>query len=58
MRDIDIPRDATIVAIVRDDLPFGIGRLPGLEPSLFGLVLVVVILFQPGGINGLSVSDR
>jgi branched-chain amino acid transport system permease protein len=41
------------IAIVRDDLPFGIGRLPGLEPSLFGLVLVLVILFQPGGINGL-----
>ena len=41
------------IAIVRDDLPFGIGRLPGLEPSLFGLVLVVVILFQPGGMNGL-----
>ena len=41
------------IAIVRDDLPFGIGRLPGLEPSLFGLILVLVILFQPGGINGL-----
>jgi len=41
------------IAIVRDDLPFGIGRMPGLEPSLFGLVLVLVILFQPGGINGL-----
>ena len=41
------------IAIVRDDLPFGIGRLPGLEPSLFGLVLVLVILFQPDGINGL-----
>jgi branched-chain amino acid transport system permease protein len=41
------------IAIVRDDLPFGIGRLPGLEPSLFGLILVLVILFQPSGINGL-----
>jgi branched-chain amino acid transport system permease protein len=41
------------IAIIRDDLPFGIGRMPGLEPSLFGLVLVLVILFQPGGINGL-----
>ena len=26
------------IAIVRDDLPFGIGRMPGLEPSLYGLV--------------------
>jgi branched-chain amino acid transport system permease protein len=42
-----------VIAIVRDDLPFGIGRMPGLEPSLFGLVLVLVILFQPGGINGM-----
>src|SRR6516162_3177863 len=40
------------IAIVRDDLPWGIGRMPGLEPSLFGLVLVVVILFEPGGIYG------
>ena len=40
------------IAIMRDDLPFGIGRMPGLEPSLFGLVLVMVILFEPGGIYG------
>lgn len=40
------------IAIVRDDLPFGIGRMPGLEPSLFGLILVLVILFEPGGMNG------
>src|SRR5580704_5048454 len=46
------------IAIVRDDLPFGIGRLPGLEPSLFGLVLVLVILFQPDGINGLWLKTK
>jgi branched-chain amino acid transport system permease protein len=40
------------IAIVRDDLPWGIGRMPGLEPSLFGVVLVLVILFEPGGIYG------
>ena len=40
------------IAIVRDDLPFNIGRLPGLEPALFGLILVLVILFEPGGIYG------
>ena len=40
------------IAIVRDDLPFGIGRMPGLEPSLFGLVLVLVILFEPTGMYG------
>lgn len=40
------------IAIIRDDLPFGIGRMPGLEPSLYGLVLVIVILFEPGGMWG------
>lgn len=40
------------IAIVRDDLPFGIGRMPGLEPSLFGLFLVLFILFEPGGLYG------
>ena len=40
------------IAMVRDDLPFGLGQLPGLEPSLFGLILVLVIMFEPGGING------
>ncbi|MCC6717919.1 MAG: branched-chain amino acid ABC transporter permease [Acetobacteraceae bacterium] len=41
-----------VIAIVRDDLPFGIGRMPGLEPSLFGLILVLVIMFEPAGIHG------
>jgi branched-chain amino acid transport system permease protein len=40
------------IALVRDDLPFGIGQLPGLEPSLFGLILVLVIMFEPAGIHG------
>lgn len=46
------------IALVRDILPFGIGRMPGLEPSLFGLVLVLVILFQPAGINGLWLKAK
>ena len=40
------------IALVRDDLPFGVGRMPGLEPSLFGLILVLVIMFEPAGIHG------
>ena len=40
------------IALSRDSLPFGIGRLPGLEPSLFGIILVLVIMFEPAGING------
>jgi branched-chain amino acid transport system permease protein len=47
-----------LIAVVRDDLPFGIGRLPGLEPSLFGLVLVLVILFQPAGLNGMWLNTK
>jgi len=46
------------IAIIRDDLPFGLGRTPGLEPSLFGIVLVLVILFQPGGIFGLWLKTK
>nr|WP_294505466.1 branched-chain amino acid ABC transporter permease [uncultured Rhodopila sp.] len=46
------------IAVVRDSLPFGIGRLPGLEPSLFGLTLVLVILFQPGGLNGMWLKTK
>jgi branched-chain amino acid transport system permease protein len=40
------------IAVIRDDLPLGIGHMPGLEPSLFGLILVLVILFEPAGIYG------
>ena len=40
------------IALVRDDLPFNIGHVPGLEPALFGVILVLVILFEPAGING------
>ena len=46
------------IAVMRDGLPFGIGRMPGLEPSLFGLVLVLVILFQPAGMNGLWLKTK
>jgi branched-chain amino acid transport system permease protein len=40
------------IALFRDDLPFNLGRTPGLEPSLFGLILVLVILFEPTGMYG------
>ncbi|MBS0560085.1 MAG: branched-chain amino acid ABC transporter permease [Proteobacteria bacterium] len=40
------------IAIVRDYLPSAIGRMPGLEPSIFGLILVLCILFEPAGIYG------
>ena len=40
------------IAMVRDDLPNWLGRMPGLEPSIFGLILVLCIMFEPHGING------
>lgn len=40
------------IAISRDWLPARIGHLPGLQPSVFGLVLVLCILFEPRGIYG------
>ncbi len=40
------------IALIRDDLPGSLGRMPGLEPSIFGLILVLCIMFEPHGING------
>jgi branched-chain amino acid transport system permease protein len=40
------------IAIARDYLPAKIAHMPGLEPSIFGLILVLVILFEPAGIYG------
>ncbi len=41
-----------LIAILRDYLPEGIARQPGLEPGIFGLILVFFILFEPLGIYG------
>ncbi len=40
------------IALIRDDLPGTLGRMPGLEPSVFGIILVLCIMFEPMGING------
>ena len=40
------------IAICRDYLPSSIGSQPGLEPMLFGLILVLFILYEPLGIYG------
>ncbi len=41
-----------VLAIGRDYLPTSISQAPGLEPGLFGLILVLFILFEPQGIYG------
>jgi branched-chain amino acid transport system permease protein len=37
---------------MRDYLPTAVARTPGLEPALFGLVLVLIVLFEPLGLYG------
>jgi branched-chain amino acid transport system permease protein len=41
-----------VIALLRDYLPTVIARTPGLEPGLFGLVMVLIVLFEPLGIYG------
>jgi branched-chain amino acid transport system permease protein len=40
------------IAVVKDHLPAAIGHQTGLEPTVFGLIMVLVILFEPLGIYG------
>jgi branched-chain amino acid transport system permease protein len=40
------------IAIVRDTLPPVVGQLPGLEPGIFGLILVLFLIYEPLGIYG------
>lgn len=40
------------IALMRDTLPPAIGQLPGLEPGLFGLILVLFLIYEPLGIYG------
>lgn len=40
------------IAIMRDMLPPMIGQLPGLEPGIFGLILVLFLIYEPLGIYG------
>jgi branched-chain amino acid transport system permease protein len=40
------------IAIMRDYLPTRVADMPGLEPGIFGVILVYVILAEPTGIYG------
>ena len=40
------------IAIMRDTLPPVIGQQPGLEPGIFGLILVLFLIYEPLGIYG------
>ncbi len=40
------------IAIVRDYLPTAVAHIPGLEPGIFGLILVLILIYEPEGIHG------
>ena len=42
----------SLISISKDYLPGAIGNQPGLEPGLFGLILVLFIIFEPDGVYG------
>ena len=40
------------LSFLKDALPPSIGQTAGIEPLLFGLIIVLVIVFEPGGLYG------
>ena len=46
------------LSFLKDLLPPSIGQQAGLEPLLFGLIIVLFIVFEPQGINGRWVKIR
>ncbi|MFP6816999.1 MAG: branched-chain amino acid ABC transporter permease [Pseudomonadales bacterium] len=40
------------IAIFRDVVPPAVSQLPGLEPGIFGLILVLFLIYEPLGIYG------
>ena len=40
------------LALLRDNLPERLAHTPGLEPGIFGLILVLVLIYEPLGIYG------
>ena len=47
-----------VVALLKDWLPEGVSGLSGLQSALFGLALLLFILFEPGGLNALWLRLR
>ena len=41
-----------VIALLRDELPPAVGQIPGLEPGVFGLILVLFLTIEPLGIYG------
>ena len=47
-----------LIAVAKDYLPAAVGHQTGLEPTVFGLILVGFILFEPLGLYGRWVKTR
>ncbi len=41
-----------LIAIFRDVVPPAIGQIPGLEPGIFGVILIGFLIFEPLGLYG------
>jgi len=40
------------IALARDYLPTSIGQMPGLEPGVFGVIMILFLIYEPMGIYG------
>ena len=40
------------IAIFRDVVPPVIAQIPGLEPAIFGMILILFLIYEPLGIYG------
>ena len=40
------------IAIFRDAAPVAIAQIPGLEPAIFGLILILFLIYEPLGLYG------
>ncbi|MCS5626811.1 MAG: branched-chain amino acid ABC transporter permease [Planctomycetes bacterium] len=46
------------IAFLRDTLPPAAAQIPGLEPGIFGLILVLFLIYEPLGIYGRWIKIR
>ncbi len=47
-----------LIALAKDALPASIGQTPGLQLVVYGAVLVLVVIFEPAGLNGIWLRLR
>ena len=40
------------IAFLRDMLPTAVAQIPGLEPGVFGIILILFLMFEPMGLYG------